>query len=66
MKAMKTVVAFLSLLVVTPIWFFLMFTILSAIHVDRLVWFLFWVYIPARFLLELLGAIILGGQKGGD
>ncbi len=48
---MKTAVALLGLFVTLPIWYFLLYTILSAIHPDRLVWFLFWVYIPLGIFL---------------
>lgn len=40
-------------LITLPIWYFIMYTVLSAIHVDRLVWFLFWVYVPMGMVLTI-------------
>lgn len=39
-----------------PIWFYLLHTLLSASHVDRLVWFLFWIYVPVGFVTAIFGA----------
>lgn len=47
---MKAAGSILSLFVTLPIWFFLLYTILTAIHPDRLVWFLFWIYVPIGFI----------------
>jgi hypothetical protein len=41
-----------------PIWFFLLFTVLNAIHPDRLVWFLFWVYLSLGLLIALVQAVV--------
>lgn len=43
----------LMALITLPIWYFIMYTVLSAIHVDRLVWFLFWVYVPMGMVLTI-------------
>ena len=51
---MKTVTALLGLFITLPIWYFLLYTILSAIHPDRLVWFLFWAYVPLGFFLGIV------------
>ena len=47
---------FLSVFVQLPIWFYLVYTMLAAIHPDRLVWFLFWIYAPVSFLTAALRA----------
>lgn len=51
---MKLFVWVVMNLLVAPIWYFLLYTLLSAAHVDRLVWFLFWVYVPFSFLIRVL------------
>lgn len=40
-----------------PIWFYLMYVVLSAAHVDRLVWFLYWVYVPVTIILTIIGKV---------
>ena len=55
---MKIVGALLGVFVSLPIWFYLLFTILTAIQATPLTWFLFWVYIPVTFLVSIVGAIL--------
>jgi len=50
----KIISVILSLFVTMPIWYFLLYTILSYIQPDRLVWFLFWAYIPTQILSVML------------
>lgn len=60
----KTIIAIiLAFLIELPIWFFLIFTILSTIQVDRLVWFLFWVYVPVQIITSILAKIINGEKE---
>jgi hypothetical protein len=61
---MKGVVALLGLFVVTPIWFYLLHSILIAIHADRLLWFLFWVYLPVGFLMAAMEKLIKLAEAG--
>ena len=63
MKPSQIVSLLLSLFIVTPIWFYLVYTILVAIHPDRLVWFLFEVYIPANILSRIIGEIAYSKTK---
>ncbi len=53
MKSFQLFAGFVALFVQEPVWLFLMYTILAAIHPDRLVWFLFWVYVPSDFVIAL-------------
>jgi hypothetical protein len=46
------------LLVRFPIWCFLVYVMLKAANPDRLVWFLFFVYVPIGFLNIAIGIII--------
>jgi len=41
-----------------PIWFFILYSILKKTNQDRLVWFLFWAYLPITMLSHLLVKII--------
>ena len=57
----KTIVAIiLALLMELPIWIYLNYWILSQLKPDRLVWFLFWVYVPTLIISSILTKIIVG------
>jgi len=43
-----------------PIWFYLIYWILSQLHPDRLVWFLFFIYIPTTIITTILNKLIVG------
>lgn len=49
---MKAFVVFLELAVTLPIWFYVLYQILSAVGASELTWFLFWVYIPASIVAK--------------
>ena len=58
----KTIIAIiLALFIEFPIWFYLVYWILSQLNPDRLIWFLFWVYVPTLIITAILGRII--GEK---
>lgn len=52
---MKVAGSLIQICVLTPIWWFLVYTMLKAIHAGRLAWFLFLIYVPVGFL----GAVLL-------
>jgi hypothetical protein len=58
MKAMKLLLNLGMFFGTLPIWYFLLYTILSAIHPDRLVWFLYWVYVPLQFFMVTLNMLV--------
>jgi hypothetical protein len=62
----KSLVLVGTVLLTLPVWFFLLYSLLTAIHPDRLVWFMFWLYIPLRFSLEILAAIVQASEKKGS
>jgi hypothetical protein len=60
----KTIVAIvLALLVELPIWFYLIYWILSQLHPDRLIWFLFLIYVPIVIITTILGKVIAGEKE---
>jgi hypothetical protein len=63
MKGLKIFMGLLAVFVTAPIWYFLMYTILSAIHPDRLIWFLFWVYVPVGLMLSVLQVVLGANDK---
>lgn len=48
---------FLSL-ISSCIWWFLLHSILTILNVDRLLWFLFWIYVPIGFVNLCIGIVI--------
>lgn len=54
MKGLKFFVGLMGLCVTLPIWLFLVYTMLCAIHPDRLVWFFFWTYLVVHVLTSVL------------
>jgi hypothetical protein len=63
MKAMKIIVGIASIFIIAPIWYYILYSILSALNVDRLVWFLFWVYVPLGLLVGIMAKIIEGIEE---
>ena len=53
----KTISLILGLVVIAPIWFYLMWYVIKSSNPDRLVWFLFWIYIPAHILTQIISKI---------
>lgn len=62
MKAIQNTIVCLTFFMSTPIWYFLLHTLLVHAQVDRLCWFLYWVYVPVGILSSVLAAL-LKGQK---
>jgi len=59
----KTIVALITgIFIELPIQTYLFFWVLSQLNPDRLIWFLFWCYVPVVFLCSIL-ARLLNGEK---
>ena len=50
MGKMKIIGATVAVFIVLPIWFYLLFKVLAAVNASELMWFLFWIYVPAAVL----------------
>ena len=57
MKTSKIISAILGLLSL-PIGFYLTYWILSQLNPDRLIWFLFWIYVPIVFVVSLIQRLV--------
>ena len=53
-KTKQILAAILSLLIELPIWFYMIYWILSQLNPDRLIWFLFWIYVPVSMISTFL------------
>lgn len=58
MKGLNIFAGFIQCCVRYPIWFFLVYTVLTTIHPDRLIWFLFWIYVLFGVLTALVQLVI--------
>jgi hypothetical protein len=54
MKVSEVISTVLSVLVSLPIWFYLLYKILQAVNASELMWFLFWIYMPASLIINIL------------
>lgn len=59
---MRKFASFLLLMIAQSIWWYLLHSILAAINADRLLWFLYYVYVPVAVITSLF-AVILRDQK---
>jgi hypothetical protein len=55
--------ALVSIFVVGPIWWWLLYQILKRVEASELMWFLFWVYVPFGLFARVLAEI--GGRAVG-
>ncbi len=51
---MKTAIGLISIFITLPIWFWLIYQILVRVDASELMWFLYWVYVPASLLVHVL------------
>lgn len=58
MKVLLGLATLFGLVVVTPIWYYLMYKILQGVNASDLMWFLYWVYVPVAFVVAGMQAII--------
>lgn len=50
----------LSLIIEMPIWIYLQYWVISQLNPDRLIWFLFCIYVPTIITTSILAKIIAG------
>lgn len=57
MKTSKIIAVILGLLVL-PIGFYLTYWMISQLNADRLIWFLFWIYVPVIIIVTIITKLI--------
>lgn len=50
----KAITGILGLFVIMPIWFYLLYIMLSGVDAGSVAWFLYWVYLPVSLLVNIL------------
>ena len=51
MNKAKVFATLLAMFISLPIWFYLLYKILEAVQASELMWFLYWVYLPANIFI---------------
>ena len=57
---LKIIAMILTVFVTMPIWYFLLYRILTAVNATELMWFLYWVYIPVAIVSMIIAKIVEG------
>ena len=59
---MKTLGGLLTLFITMPIWYYLIYKILTLVVATELMWFLYWVYLPIGITAQILVKIAEGQE----
>jgi hypothetical protein len=54
---MRNIAGVITLLMVIPIWYYLLYQILVRVNATELMFFLFWVYAPAHMLVGIVSKL---------
>ncbi len=49
--------AILSILVTSPIWYYLLYQILKAVNASDVMWLLYWIYLPVGIVSAILKGV---------
>lgn len=58
MKAAKGIGAVLSVFVVLPIWYYLLYQVLKRVGASDVMWLLYWIYLPVAAVCRAIEKII--------
>lgn len=58
MKNVRIAAGLLALFIGMPIWFYLLYKILESVNASELMWFLYWIYIPASILVGVVAKLV--------
>lgn len=54
---MKAIAGLVALMITLPIWFYLLYQVLVRVNASELMFFLFWVYVPATIFVTAVAKI---------
>lgn len=57
MKTSKIIELISSVFIISPIWYYLLYWLIKQNNPDRLIWFLFWIYVPVAILLSIISKV---------
>jgi len=58
MEKLRIVNGLMALFVTLPIWFYLLYQLLSAVGASELSWFLYWIYVPVTMLVTFIAKLL--------
>lgn len=53
----KAIAGILVLFLSASIWYYLLYKVLEAVNASELMWFLYWIYLPAGIIATILGKL---------
>jgi hypothetical protein len=57
-KFLAAIAALLSIIIVAPIWYWLLYHILVRVQASELMFFLYWVYVPMAFVTATISKLL--------
>ena len=63
MTGLKIIGGALAIFITMPIWFFLLYRVLVAVNATELMWFLYWIYLPASLILNVIARVTEGSKS---
>jgi hypothetical protein len=58
LKMAKTSIGCVTVIVCTPIWYYLLYQILARVDASQAMWVCYWIYAPCGFLFAMVNAIL--------
>jgi hypothetical protein len=65
MKKMKILAAIFSTFITIPIWMYLFYQVLVRIQATELMFFLYWIYVPAHVFMVFVTYLMTDAKKEG-
>lgn len=62
MKSAKTIAGIMTVFLTMPIWYYLLYKILGSVNASELMWFLYWIYLPAGFFIQIVARLTEGSK----
>lgn len=63
-QGLKAISGILTLCITLPIWYRLIYVMLTAIHADGTTWFLFWIYLPVGIVASIISKLTEVTESG--
>jgi len=57
-KKLVAITGMLGIFIILPIWWYLTYKVLVIVEATELMWFLFWIYVPANLFVHVLTEVV--------
>lgn len=58
MNKARIISGVLTVCLVMPIWYYLLYKILVAVNASELMWFLYWIFVPVGLVTSILSRVV--------